>query len=137
METDTKNHATRAVPLPDFLSKPLADAVEGKLPADYVFPSKDGEVLPLGEFRWVLDTASSAVNLPGVVPHSLRHKAASLAISAGANIKVVQRMLGHKTATLTLDLYGHLFDEDLDPVAAALDVKARAVADELRTFEAS
>jgi hypothetical protein len=39
--------------------------------------------------------------------------------------------------TLTLDLYGHLFDEDLDPVAAALDVKARAVADELRTLEAS
>ncbi|MEV0059280.1 tyrosine-type recombinase/integrase [Nocardia sp. NPDC050718] len=50
-----------------------------------------------------------------MVPHSLRHTAASLAISAGANIKVVQRMLGHKTATLTLDLYGHLFDEDLDP----------------------
>ncbi|MFC9876828.1 tyrosine-type recombinase/integrase [Nocardia salmonicida] len=71
-----------------------------------------------------------------VVTHSLRRTAASLAISAGANIKVVQRMLGHKTATLTLDLYGHLFDEDLDPVAAALDVKARTVADELRTFEA-
>ncbi|MFD8103391.1 tyrosine-type recombinase/integrase [Nocardia fluminea] len=87
--------------------------------------------------RAVLDAASSAVDLPGVVPHSLRHTAASLAISAGANIKVVQRMLGPKTATLTLDLYGHLFDEDLDPVAAALDVKARAVADELRTFEAS
>ncbi|MEV6221834.1 tyrosine-type recombinase/integrase [Nocardia fluminea] len=136
VETDTKNHATRAVPFPDFLSKPLADAIEGKLPTDYVFPSKDGEVLPLGEFRWVLDAASAAVKISGVVPHSLRHTAASLAISAGANIKVVQRMLGHKTATLTLDLYGHLFDEDLDPVAAALDVKARAVADELRTFEA-
>ncbi|WP_342748273.1 tyrosine-type recombinase/integrase [Nocardia fluminea] len=86
--------------------------------------------------RAVLDAASSAADLPDVVPHSLRPTAASLAISAGANIKVVQRMLGHKTATPTLDLYGHLFDEDLDPVAAALNVKARAVADELRTFEA-
>ncbi|WP_373283911.1 tyrosine-type recombinase/integrase [Nocardia exalbida] len=36
--------------------------------------------------------------------HGLRHTAASLAISVGANIKIVQKMLGHKTATLTLDL---------------------------------
>ncbi|MEV6363216.1 hypothetical protein [Nocardia asteroides] len=63
--------------------------------------------------------------------------AASLAISAGANVKVVQRVLGHKTATLTLDLYGHLFGEDLDPVAAALDLEARAAADFLRTEQAS
>ncbi|MET8779837.1 tyrosine-type recombinase/integrase [Nocardia sp. NPDC004654] len=69
----------------------------------------------------------------GVVPHGLRHTAASLAISAGANIKVVQRMLGHKTATLTLDLYGHLFPDDLDTVAVGMDAGARAAADYLRT----
>lgn len=44
---------------------------------------------------------------------------ASLAISSGANAKVVQRLLGHKTAVLTLDRYGHLFPDDLDAVAAA------------------
>ncbi|MGW5311609.1 tyrosine-type recombinase/integrase [Nocardia thailandica] len=136
VESDTKNHATRTVPFPNFLAKPLADAVEGKSPTDYVFPSREGAVLPLGEFRWVLDAAVESVGLAGVVPHTLRHTAASLAISAGANIKVVQRMLGHKTATLTLDLYGHLFDEDLDPVAEALDARARATADLLRTEHA-
>lgn len=47
-----------------------------------------------------------------------------MAISAGANVKVVQRLLGHKTATLTLDRYGHLFPDDLDLVADALDVGA-------------
>ncbi|MEA3532068.1 MULTISPECIES: tyrosine-type recombinase/integrase [Nocardia] len=72
--------------------------------------------------------------LDGMVPHGLRHTAASLAISAGANIKVVQKMLGHKTATLTLDLYGHLFDDDLDPVADAMNRGAlAAAADSLRT----
>jgi integrase len=33
----------------------------------------------------------------------LRHTTASLAISAGANVKVVQRLLGHATASMTLD----------------------------------
>ena len=35
-------------------------------------------------------------------------------------------MLGHKSATMTLDLYGHLFDDRLDEVADALDTAARA-----------
>ena len=53
--------------------------------------------------------------------HDLRHTAASLAISAGANVKAVQRMLGHASAAMTLDTYADLFDDDLDAVATALD----------------
>ena len=44
-------------------------------------------------------------------------------------MKVVQRLLGHKTAVLTLDRYGHLFPHDLDAVATAFD----SAADALRT----
>lgn len=57
---------------------------------------------------------------PRVTPHDLRHTAASLAISAGANVKAVQRMLGHASAAMTLDTYADLFDDDLDNVADAL-----------------
>jgi hypothetical protein len=46
---------------------------------------------------------------------------ASLAIASGATVKSVQRMLGHASATLTLDRYGHLFADELDDVAARLD----------------
>ena len=63
----------------------------------------------------------------------IRHTCASLAISAGANVKVVQRLLGHKTAVLTLDRYGHLFPDDLDAVATAFDTAAESAADRLRT----
>jgi len=56
--------------------------------------------------------------------HDLRHIAASLAISAGANVKAVQRMLGHASAAMTLDVYADLFDDDLESVAVALDAKA-------------
>lgn len=50
----------------------------------------------------------------GFHSHMLRHTAASLTAAAGADVKVVQSMLGHKSATLTLDLYGHLFGDRLD-----------------------
>lgn len=48
-------------------------------------------------------------------------------MSAGANVKAVQRMLGHKSAAMTLDVYADLFDDDLDAVGTALD-RAWAVA---------
>jgi integrase len=54
---------------------------------------------------------------PRVTAHDLRHTAASLAISAGANPKFVQRMLGHASAAMTLDVYADLFESDLDSVA--------------------
>jgi hypothetical protein len=42
-------------------------------------------------------------------------------IASGANVKTVQSQLGHKTATMTLDEYGHLFPDDLDDVADKMD----------------
>jgi integrase len=42
-------------------------------------------------------------------------------IASGANVKIVQSQLGHKTATMTLDQYGHLFRDDLDDVADKMD----------------
>ena len=53
--------------------------------------------------------------------HDLRHTAASLAVHAGANVKALQRMLGHKNASMTLDVYADLFDSDLMDVARMLD----------------
>ena len=53
--------------------------------------------------------------------HDLRHTAASLMVSAGANVKAVQRQLGHSSASMTLDVYADLFDDDLDSVVDAMD----------------
>ena len=72
-------------------------------------------------------------SLGGLTPHELRHTCASLAIAAGANVKVLQTLLGHKTATLTLDRYGHLFPDDLGRIADAFDAAAETTADWLRT----
>lgn len=58
---------------------------------------------------------------PRVTPHDLRHTAASLSVSAGANVKAIQRMLGHASAAMTLDVYADLFDDDLNTVSDALE----------------
>ena len=73
--------------------------------------------------------------IDGLTPHGLRHTCASLAISTGANVKVVQRLLGHATAAMTLDRYGHLMDDDLTGVADALGKAIEATAVSLRYDE--
>jgi hypothetical protein len=62
----------------------------------------------------------------GLTAHELRHTAASLMIASGAHVKTVQRQLGHKSAVMTLDLYGHPFPDDLDDVATRMSEGLRA-----------
>ncbi len=122
-----KTHARRAVPVPAFLVDELAAQVAGKDAGAFVFPAPRGGVLRANGFRRrAFDAAAQTIGLEGLVPHELRHTAASLAISAGASVKSVQSMLGHSSATLTVDRYGHLYDDELGAVADRLDVAARA-----------
>lgn len=128
-----KSHERRWVPIPRFLVERLAAHLAGRSPSDLVFPSPNGEVLRVRNARraW-FDRAATEAGLDGITPHELRHTAASLAVSAGANVKAVQRMLGHAKASMTLDVYADLFDDDLEAVAERLDLLARR-ADSLRT----
>lgn len=123
-----KGHERREVPIPRFLVDQLAEHVRGKGPDDLVFAGvRGGGALRAPIFRHAaFDRAAEAIGIPGLHPHELRHTAASLAIAAGADVKVVQKMLGHKSATMTLDQYGHLFDDRLDEVADRLHAAADA-----------
>ncbi|MEF3405293.1 site-specific integrase [Agromyces sp. CCNWLW203] len=124
-----KSHEERSVPYPRFLAEPIARACEGKGRDDLVFAGAYGEHLlrpntSENTTSWFL-RALTVAGLERMTIHDLRHTAASLAISSGANVKAVQRMLGHASAAMTLDVYADLFDDDLDAVSEALD-EARA-----------
>jgi integrase len=127
-----KNHEKRSVPLPRSFAEELRPLVEGRKRDELVFTAPEGGPMRYPNFRRRdFDRAVKAAGLGelGVTPHKLRHTAASLAIAAGADVKVVQTMLGHKSAAMTLDIYGHLFPDRLDEVADALDVgRAAALA---------
>lgn len=53
--------------------------------------------------------------------HDCRHYYASLLISEGTDVKVVQARLRHKSAKTTLDVYGHLWPDTDDSTRAAID----------------
>jgi integrase len=116
-----KTHKRRSVPFPALLELPLARQCEGKSRDELVFATKHGthQRRSHNETGW-FPVAVAEAGLPKMTPHDLRHSAASLAISSGANVKAVQRMLGHASASMTLDVYADLFDDDLDAVAGRL-----------------
>jgi integrase len=73
-----------------------------------VFPDRDGDFLIsvtlLRRFRRVLKEAG----LPRVRFHDLRHSAATLLLSMGVSLKVVQELLGHSSIDITADIYSHV-----------------------------
>ena len=124
-----KSHESRSVPFPEMLTALLTDAAESKQPDHLLFGNGTSHLrTPTTHDGWFVMGVRKAQKidpaLPRITPHDLRHTAASLAISAGANVKAVQRMLGHASASMTLDTYADLFDDDLDAVAVALNHQA-------------
>jgi integrase len=112
----TKTHERRSVPIPPPIAELLRQRIAIWAPDRLVFSGEDG-YLKNHEFRKVFNPAAKKAGVEGVTPHELRHTCASLAIRSRASIKTVQRLLGHSTATMTLDNYGHLYPDELDQVA--------------------
>jgi integrase len=117
----TKTHQIREVPVPTFLRNPLLAQMQGKEPTDLLFTSPEGGPLRSQNFgRRVFTPALVKAGLERMRVHDLRHTTAALAVDAGANIKGIQRMLGHADASMTLNTYADLFDGHLDEVAERL-----------------
>ena len=105
-----KGHRARTVPLPPEAAEIVERWAAGKPATAWLFPSPKGG--PLGESNWRRSVewtrALERIGRPRLRPHDLRHTAASVWLAAGADPKVVQRVLGHASAAMTMDLYGHL-----------------------------
>jgi integrase len=117
-----KNGKRREVPLLEVAREGLIDLMAGRSKDEPIFASPEGARIRSSNFRRrAFDAARLAIGKPELVPHELRHTAASLAISSGASIKAVQEMLGHASAAMTLDIYGHLYADELDALRVRLD----------------
>jgi len=68
----------------------------------------------------------------------LRHYLASLLISSGADVKVVQHRLRHATVTTTLNAYAHLWPDTDESTRIAVErVLSAHLADSVRTRAAA
>lgn len=120
----------RTVPLPRFVLEHIQAMLEARddAPTDSLLfhGGRGARMRTTGWPRRVLTPALDLAGIERLTPHDLRHTAASLAIHSGANIKHVSNMLGHASSSLTLDVYGHLYDDS--DVADRLDAMARQAA---------
>jgi hypothetical protein len=151
-----KTHKARTIRLPRSLAEELGVHLAGRPHGrdDLVFtaprggPLRESKFVP-GRFKPAIAAANEALaqldsdGRPELLPeelrlYDLRHTAASLMIRQGASIKAVQKQLGHATASITLDTYGHLFPDELEALAGHLedtrtDALARLGTDPART----
>lgn len=127
-----KSHERRSVAVPKSVMGLVANLIEGRDREEYIWARADGTPLRVPSHEDWFDQAvqkcmAKDSEFPRITPHGLRHVAAGLMVSSGANVKVVQRQLGHASAAMTLDIYADLFDEDLEAVAVAVDERVSDV----------
>lgn len=119
-----KSGKSRAVSLPHSLVAPLQAHIEKHhLHGDDLLWSRaDGSALVEGAWWKTWDRAIKKSDI-GVRPrfHDLRHTHASMLIAAGEPMKVISERLGHKSISITMDLYGHLQPDSAIKAAATVD----------------
>ncbi|NUR08359.1 MAG: site-specific integrase [Nocardioidaceae bacterium] len=118
-----KSHASnRHIAIPGLLVDLLQARTEGRPLDALVFPAPGGGYLRNRNWRVRsgFNEASKALGIE-ITPHDLRRTFGSLARAAGADLRWVQKAMGHESITTTARIYAHLYDDELDSVAAALD----------------
>jgi integrase len=113
----------RSIPVPQRLTSILSERVTGRPPGAPAITSPNGALLGLENWkrstRWRHTIA--AIDRPKMRVHDLRHTYASLARRAGADLRLLQKTMGHASITVTAHVYADLYDDELDGVALALD----------------
>ena len=115
--------SARHIAVPGLLLPVLQTRTSGRKPEASVFPSPEGDYLRNGNWkrmvRW--DQVTQDLDLAGVTPHDLRRTFGSLARMAGADLRFIRKAMGHESITTTARIYAHLYDDELDTIASALD----------------
>lgn len=116
--------AVRRVVLPAKVVEALRVHIEG-VPASelgLLFPTESGQPVDADNwFKRVWVPTRTKVGLPTLRVHDARHHVATILLSQGHSVKLVQRMLGHATAAILLDVYASVTKQGEDEAASDLD----------------
>lgn len=113
----------RTVPLRQVVADIFARRIENRMQDDPAVTSPNGKLLRSNNWRrhthW--NKALKKTDLAPLTIHDLRHTYASLARKSGADLRYVQKTMGHSTPTVTANIYSDLYADELDQVATNLD----------------
>lgn len=125
----TKSGRVRTIEPPaiafDYLRAERVKQMENRLragqewnnPDDLVFTDGFGKHYAIATFYNRFKAIAAKIGRPDARPHDLRHTAATVAIASGADLKSVQDMLGHATASFTLNVYAHTSEKMMKDTA--------------------
>lgn len=128
----TKSGKPRTIELPpiafEYLRAERVKQLENRLragpawnnPDDLVFTDEVGGHYAIYTFYKRFKAIAASIGRPDARPHDLRHTAATVAIASGADIKSVQDLLGHATASFTLNVYAHTSEQMMKDTAARM-----------------
>lgn len=88
---------------------------------DLIFPSKVGTPMDPSNLRLDYNKVIVRAGVPKIRFHDLRHTAASLMLNNKVPVIVVSKILGHSKPSITLDIYGHLYNEMQGDAARLMD----------------
>jgi integrase len=109
----TKTHQVRTVPFTKELIPALSELIQSRPAESHLFQMPYEGALDYNNFMSrIFRPAVERVGFVGVGFHNLRHTTASLLISQGTPITTVAGILGHASTQMTLDVYGHLYEDD-------------------------
>jgi integrase len=113
----------RSIPIPQRIVPILSSRLRGRLPGEPAITSPMGSRLGLENWKRSVKwrQAIAEIGRPTLRVHDLRHTYASLARRAGADLRLLQKTMGHASITVTAHIYADLYDDELDDVASALD----------------
>ena len=115
--------SVRTIPAPQAVFDALAHhmATYPLGPDGLIFTDSKGDPIRRNAIGHIWRRAAKVAGVVDRSPHDLRHYAASVMIDQGQSVKAVQKQLGHKNASTTLDTYAHLWHDAEDVTRAALD----------------
>ncbi len=115
-----KGGKERQIPIGDYALASLTTYIEKNRPkilknhhSDYVFIGQKGSHLTREYFYQIISDLGKKLNIKKKVsPHVLRHSFATHLLDQGADLRIIQELLGHANVTTT-EIYTHVSKEKL------------------------
>ena len=106
MTDTTKSHRTRVVPFPRQLL-PILKELKSESKSGYVIENSKGEQMSVRSYQRSFEALIDKLGISKLSFHALRHTFATRALESGMDVKTLSEILGHKSATVTLNRYAH------------------------------